>query len=135
MNKISKICSKSSIKPALCHVYVTKDHMEATDGYRYVRLANKGFNNGYYHQKTGAYSKKIDGEFPDVTPLFNRLAEKEKDTINIRFNRKFLIEVLTALGQDGKQDMVDMKVSTKDQAEMVKFENGNGLGLIMPIKQ
>jgi hypothetical protein len=129
MKKIKKLCAKSSIKPEFNYVKVGGEFMEATDAYRWARVKNKGYKDGYHHQKTGEVVQDLN--YPDVNILLE--GAKKDNTLTYRVNRKYLIEVLEALEKGDGFDSVDLYINPTSTQKIIYIKNLNGEALIMPM--
>lgn len=129
MKKLKKLCSKSSIKPAFQYVKVGGEFMEATDSFRWAKVKNKGYAEGFHHQKTGEIVQDI--EYPEVNILVE--GAKKDNTLTYRVNRKYLIEVLEALEKGDAFDSVDIHINPTSTQKTIYITNLNGEALIMPM--
>lgn len=131
MKQLKNIVSKSSIKPELRCVKVTQEKMEATDSFKYVAIKNKdNIKEGYYDIKTGGYMEDIN--YPDVSVILNNL----KNDLTVRVNRKYLLEVLQALGKGDTNDNVDISIDVAfAKTKPIHITNANGEALLMPIQK
>jgi hypothetical protein len=127
MKKLQKLCYKSSIKPELNYVKVSGDTMEATDSFRWARVKNKGYKDGYH--KKDDYKEELN--YPDVNIILEGV--KKDNTRVFTVNRKFMIEVLEALEKGEGADTVKMYINPSVDNRPIYFTNSNGEGLLMPI--
>lgn len=101
--------------------------MEATDSFRWAKIKNKGYVDGYHHPKTGEVVQ--DQEYPDTNLLVERAKSDAKFTFKV--NRKYLIEVLEVLGKGNTIDKIEIHLS--DTNKPIYFTNENGEALLMPL--
>ena len=128
MKKLYKLCYKSSIKPDLNYIKVSGDTMEATDTYRWARVKNKGYKDGYHNLKTGEFREDIN--FPDVNIIIEEVKKNNTDCYKV--NRKYLIEILEALDKGGDTDTVNIHINPNSLQKPIYFTNTNGEALLMP---
>jgi len=131
MNKLKKLCAKSSIKPELTYIKVKDGYMEATDSFRWAKIKNTVFKDGYYHQKNRDYVRTMN--FPDVSIIVD--TAKKENNFTFKVNRKYLIETLEAIDKGDSFDSVELHINIANTNRPLYITNDNGEALVMPLNK
>lgn len=135
-----KITSKSLEKPELQLLYVKNNIIWATDAFKAIGL-NMDFENkeGFITEINATVSdmetkkfnirvlpklEDLKMSYPDVQKV---IPESNKEDSNILINRKYLIDLLSAM-QEGKDfDKISLTIS----GTKLVIKNNNGVGILM----
>lgn len=147
---LSKVCSKSSVRPELGKVLFGKDVVVATDGYRLVELKSEGSIGALVNPKllkkgdvvesnedgtlsivrdglkTNIGNQDSDEKYPSYKSILD--AQVNAEGYKCLVNRKYLVEILNAFP--------DAKVSIsvpKETGKALVISTDGGVGVLMPM--